>query len=217
MKTVGVSGFRIFVSIVVSMVATAVVVGLYLAGSPGEERERRFDEERVNGLQQIASAVDYYYQRNGKLPASLIELIRLSATGEYYLTSVNDPKSGEQYGYSPVSGTQYELCATFDRESQQDELQRYPKPIYAPEPYPVLGARSWVHGAGRHCFTITADIGRPKEACGLTNPCQAGQNCIVLPDNKGTACVPLGKECEAAGYPGSCALLESYPVQIRCE
>lgn len=215
----GVSGLRLFVGAVILMVTATVGVGLYLAGSPSKERGRRFDEQRVNELQQIATAVDSAYYRDGRLPTALEQL---SAAPEYgYVPSLVDPETGAPYEYRPTDGDTYELCATFETESQQTDQYGRPKPVptrpmmEAAMPYP--GYRDWTHGAGRHCFQLTVEPRMPNQVCSLTNPCEAGQTCATLPGTKGTVCVPTGKECLAAGCPdGQCTIAESYPVQVRC-
>lgn len=226
-----ISGLQAFVVGVVALVGAVVVVGLFVAGSPAKERSRQLDEQRVNELQQIANAVDTTYDRTLTLPASLDE-VKASAKDYYYVQSVVDPKTGAQYEYRVTGATTYELCATFDDVSQErDQYGRLtpaappsvetPSYAKAPEgesggkPYP--GYRDWTHGAGRHCFSVDVEDRLASQACGLRNPCQAGQTCAQLPDRKGTFCVPAGKECLAAGCAeNKCVLLESYPVQVRC-
>jgi hypothetical protein len=210
------SGMRVFVGAVIGLVAVVIVVGLYLAGSPGKERDRRFDEQRSNELQQIAYAVDSFYDRNGALPGTLAELQVGPGKQDYFVPSLNDPRSGEPYGYVPEPGTdRYQLCATFDLPSQDPSADpRVARPMM-PEPYPPL-FRSWEHPAGSHCFSLVVEPRQPVVACGLTMPCQAGQTCASLPGRSGTVCVPQGRECEAAGCPGQCTIAESYPVQVRC-
>lgn len=210
---------RAFLATAVVMVAAAVGVGLWLAGSPSGERQRRFDEQRVNELSQIASAVDNSYQRNGRLPGTLEALAELGAY-DFYVPSLADPEDGTPYEYRTTGTTTYELCATFAAESQAMDARGVPKPPVArPAMMEYPGYRSWDHPAGRHCFSLDAEavMAAPATLCSITNPCQAGQTCAQLPNRKGTYCVPQGKECLAAGCPDDrCMLLESYPVQVRC-
>lgn len=214
------SGLKLFTGIVVAMVAVVVVVGLFVAGSPSKERERRFDEQRVNELQQIAGAVDNAYYRDGHLPASLDEVAVNKQ--DYYVPSTVDPRTRAPYEYRTTGGDTYELCATFDDVTQQTDQYGRVTPVAPPKTAPVVGGaypgyRDWTHGAGRHCYQLIVESRMPTQACSLTSPCQAGQTCAQLPDRKGTYCVPAGKECLAAGCPeGACTLLESYPVQVRC-
>ncbi|HTK04975.1 MAG TPA: hypothetical protein VL500_05290 [Candidatus Eisenbacteria bacterium] len=209
-----------FTAAVVIMVAAVIAVGLYVAGSPSKERERRFDEQRVNELQQIANAVDSAYYRDNHLPASL-EMLAANKQ-EFYVPSLVDPKTGVPYEYQITGDITYDLCATFDDVTQQtDQYGRMqPAPMQPTKPLGIMpspGYRDWTHPEGHHCYHLTVENRLPNQACGLTNPCQAGQTCAQLPDNKGTYCVPAGKECLAAGCPeGRCVVMESYPAQVRC-
>lgn len=143
------SGLKIFVSIVVIAVVAVVAVGLYLAGSPARERDRRFDEQRLNALQQVSSAVQYYFDRQTSLPKTLDEL---KGKPDYYIPALLDPKTGTSYEYTILSATTYELCATFDLPSAQSDPHT-PKPAYG-----VYRGGSdadfWNHAEGRVCFSF---------------------------------------------------------------
>lgn len=216
------SGMKLFAGAVTLMVAAVVVTGLFVAGSPAKERNRQLDEQRVNELQQIANAIDTTYDRDARLPSSLDEL-KAGAKEFYYVSSIVDPKTGEHYEYIVTGDTTYDLCATFDDVTQQLDQFGRPTPAPAPVSKPMMageyypGYRDWTHGAGRHCYSIDVQDRPANQACGLRNPCQAGQTCAQLPDRKGTFCVPAGKECLAAGCAeDKCVIMESYPVQVRC-
>ncbi len=212
-------GLKLFAALVILLIAAAVIGGLYLSGSPSTERGRQFDNQRLNSLQQIANAVDNYYYDNNQLPADLGMLMAAKDQMVYLSGSLNDPQTKEPYEYSQLGGSRYELCAVFDLTSQTDS-QGGPgtEPVAMPAgPVAKLGTvRSWEHAAGRVCFQLNATDRGGFIRCNLTNPCQAGQSCIALSDNKGTVCVPQGKECLAAGCDGACTLSESYPAQVTC-
>ncbi len=215
------SGIRVFVGIVVLMVAAVIATGLYVAGSPERVRDIRLDETRSNDLQQIASAVDSAYDRDGALPPTL-DALKAACRQDCYVPSLVDPKTRAQYEYRATGATTYELCATFDDVTQKTDQYGNPRPAETvpamPYGKPYPGYRDWTHGAGRQCFPLDTQDRMAAAACGLRNPCQAGQTCAQLPDKKGTFCVPAGKECLAAGCPqDKCVVSESYPVQVRCE
>lgn len=212
---------RLFVGAVILMVVATVGTGLYLAGSPSKERGRRFDEQRVSNLQSIASAIDARYERIGALPTDLAELAVPGNPESYVIGSMNDPATMAQYEYLPSDALTYQLCATFDLATPESPTEPGMKrPIAAPyaETYPVgmMAPTDWSHPAGRHCYSMDVSLRTARVACGLTNPCAAGQTCAMLPGKKGTVCVPAGKECLAAGCEGACVIMESYPVQVRC-
>jgi hypothetical protein len=114
----------------VATVITAVVAGLFILGSPTEERARRIDDRRVADLRGIVAATDLYWTRHSRLPASLDVL-----TAEPGVRiSTGDPASLETYGYQPLDSARYEVCASFERES--GETSRDPErgsPVRLPE------------------------------------------------------------------------------------
>ncbi|MBI4458281.1 hypothetical protein HY633_04935 [Candidatus Uhrbacteria bacterium] len=214
---------RVFAGLASLAVVATVAVGLFLAGSPNKERMRQFDGQRLSHLQTISSAVDAFYDTSTRLPESLAEL---SLNGNYlgkpgyYTEQTVDPATKQPYEYRVVSDKVYELCAVFDLTFAEAQAQQpyMGYPVAEPmRPYPLgMGVQDWTHPAGRHCFTLNAEERTARVACGLTNPCAAGQTCATLPNRKGSTCVPAGKECLAAGCPDACTIAESYPVQVRC-
>ena len=120
-------------------VLVAVGAGIYVIGSPGEERAYRIDDRRVADLKTIAAATDLYWTRNTRLPVTLDEL---AAEPGVTFERV-DPVRGDPYGYTPADSVRYEVCATFDRASRE----------LAMEPREDL----WAHGSGRQCFDLEAE------------------------------------------------------------
>ena len=149
----------------VTTVIAAVVAGLFVLGSPTEERARRMDDRRVADLQAIVAATDLYWTRHSRLPATLDDL-----TAEPGVKiSTGDPVSSEIYGYQPVDSTRYEVCASFERESR--ETSRDPE------------SNLWAHGSGRQCFRLEAEeitrnvVGRdPAPGAGGDPPDQAARS-----------------------------------------
>jgi hypothetical protein len=126
------TGKQLLAIVVTVIVAAAVVTGIVIIGSPMEERTRRLDTRRVQDLQQISRAVQVYHGRHRRPPASLDELSK-----EPGLALVpRDPMTGQPYGYLAVDADSYELCGTFDRDSD------------------ARTAGFWSHGAGTQCFTL---------------------------------------------------------------
>ena len=129
----------VFIGAAGGAVIAAVTAGLFVIGSPMEERARRIDDRRVTDLQGIMAATDLYWTRYSRLPASLDDLtaepgVRINTT---------DPASSEIYGYQPLDSLDYEVCATFEQAS--GEITR--------EPTRDL----WAHGPGRQCFELEAE------------------------------------------------------------
>lgn len=114
------------------VVAVSVAAGLFLAGSPSEERERRLDERRVGDLAGIAEAADVFWTRHGRVPATLDELTREPGSS----VRGTDPETGAAYELLPGRGASFEVCARFARPSDAARA----------------GDGFWRHGAGRQCF-----------------------------------------------------------------
>jgi hypothetical protein len=130
---------KAFSWIVIGAVVIAVVYGITLAGSPGEQRLLQFDQRRVSDLQQISYAVERYWQLNEEFPASLEDL-----TGpQYGVFSLVDPKTQEPYMYVVIGEREYELCAVFETDTSLTTR--------APKLVSVYG-QSWDHGIGQTCF-----------------------------------------------------------------
>jgi hypothetical protein len=133
-----VTGKRTLAIVLVIVVGTAVTTGIVIIGSPSEERTRRLDTRRVEDLQRISAAVEVYYQRHQRVPATLEELAK-----EPGLSAIaRDPVTGLTYGYRTFNANSYELCGTFDRETAD-----------------MRAANFWSHGTGTQCFTL--DIKTP--------------------------------------------------------
>lgn len=119
-------------------VIAAVVAGLFVLGSPADERARRMDRRRVEDLQGVMAATDLYWTRHGSLPTSLDNLMAEPGVS----VSTRDPNNGEIYGFQPVDSIQYEVCASFETESEK----------ISGDPDRDL----WVHGSGPQCFQLEA-------------------------------------------------------------
>lgn len=129
--------------VAVAAVLAAIGLGLAVLGSPSDARARRADERRVEHLREWARAIDAYWTANNQLPVSLEEVRRQRAWEHLVL---NDPGTGEPYGYQARGAVAYELCATFERASpdtgrpDEDAL--------------------WGHASGPACFTLEARAAR---------------------------------------------------------
>ncbi len=165
-----------------AVVIAAVAAGLFVVGSPAEERARRFDERRVTDLHGIAAATDLFWRRYSRLPESLEALS--AESGVQIVTA--DPLGSKAYGYRPLDGSRYEVCADFERESAEFSGRSASSVVVAPifeqscqlchgplsisleepdeggEPIPAhLPVRDlWTHESGRQCFQLEAGGGR---------------------------------------------------------
>ncbi len=132
---------------VAAVVIAVVAGGLWLMGSPTEQRLLKLDERRVDDLQSIANRIDVYWNGHQALPESL-DVLEDQPGWE---SIPRDPARNERYSYRILEGRSYELCASFDRASR-----------YAP-------ASHWAHDAGPCCYRFEMD-----EARGSLPPVQGG-------------------------------------------
>lgn len=147
---------RLFVRVVVAAGAFFIVFGFFNAGSPFAQRMRRFDERRVQDLQTIQYEVINYWQAKERLPQT-IEQLRDDIRG---FSPPKDPETGGSYEYKTIGILRFDLCAVF-KTSNKEELSSRLKFAPASEgPYPVAIQESWLHDAGRTCFTRTIDPDR---------------------------------------------------------
>jgi hypothetical protein len=113
-------------------VGALIAVALVVVGTPGAERARRLDEQRIGNLQRISTLVDGFYAQKHVLPASMAQLTRESTEGPPPV----DPGSGRPYEYRPEGPLAYTLCATFETTMPEE-----------PRGF-------WWHPAGRQCFSL---------------------------------------------------------------
>ncbi|MGA8277030.1 MAG: hypothetical protein WB784_02375 [Rhodanobacteraceae bacterium] len=129
-------GRQAFITLVVATVAASVLGGLFLLGSPEKARERGLDARRIADIRAIANAVDLYWTRQGRLPASLADLSHEQGIRVNPL----DPETKRPYGYRVLGESRYELCAEFASKAAQEGY-------IAPSDF-------WAHGTGTQCFRL---------------------------------------------------------------
>jgi hypothetical protein len=135
---VSVSARTVLGAIGIVLVIAVIGGGLYLVGNPADERTRRIDERRVQDLTMLRDAVLRYAGLQKRLPASLQDVRDLPDAAR------NDPVTGRPYAYRVTGDATYELCADFERPSQ-DDMTRF-------------ADYTWKHGAGRVCFPQAAAV-----------------------------------------------------------
>jgi hypothetical protein len=146
--------FEVILGIVVTVVIAAVVWGLYVIGSPEKARMRRFDDLRLQHMQQLQSEILSYWQAKEKLPATLSEL-KDDLRG---VTVPADPETDAAYEYQKKGDEAFSLCADFALSSEERRLydKEMSYPMYGPYG-PYVREQNWEHGSGRHCFDRTID------------------------------------------------------------
>jgi len=139
-------------AIVVSFVVFAsIVAGFFIIGTPGQQRARRFDDQRVQQLQMVQSEVINYWLQKEKLPEQLSNLEN-SITG---FTVPTDPATQQPYEYKVLTDLSFELCSTFESVDEGDTGRNGALRMYS-SPYDSY-SQNWSHKAQRTCFTRTID------------------------------------------------------------
>lgn len=133
------------------IVIVTIVAGFFIAGSPAEQRKRRFDEQRVNDLSMIQSEVINFWQRKRELPQSL-EALQNDLTG---FRAPVDPETRIAYEYLVTEPLKFKLCAKFGTETtgqgSDAKTRALTHPIYGPYD------QNWNHDVGHVCFDRTID------------------------------------------------------------
>lgn len=135
----------------------SVAMGFFIIGSPTTQRNRRFDEQRVQNLQMIQEQVVNYWQRKNELPKQLTDL-QDSISG---FNIPKDPDQSVKYEYVITGPLAFDLCSTFKTVSQDISNQ-----AVSPMGYDVY-QQNWKHKAERTCFSRTIDPQLHKQ---VTNP-----------------------------------------------
>lgn len=144
---------RLFTWAAVAAISVAIIAGFFFIGSPFAERERQFDQQRVDTLSSIQIQIISYWQRKQQLPENLAAL-QNDISG--YIAPV-DPESGLEYEYRITGDRSFELCATFLTNSSEEVQLNKPIDVYEGS------GGTWPHSIGYTCFkrTIDADLYPP--------------------------------------------------------
>ena len=142
-------------------VLVSIIGGFFIMGSPFTLRMKKFDERRVNDLQNIQYQVVNFYQRKGSLPNNLDELKDPIAGFNIPL----DPDSAVSYGYEKVAdspigeaGLSFKLCADFSLGSDMQIDSKgatRPTPIFLGDNFSIN--ENWQHQKGAVCFDRKID------------------------------------------------------------
>jgi hypothetical protein len=131
--------------------ATVVILGVIIwgfsvIGSPRTQRLYKYDEQKVADLSSMTYNIENYYRTKSALPATLSDVAKQQ---QYPLP--RDEQFDKEYEYTKTGDKTYQLCADFNKASQ-DEAAYSRAPNYQ---------NPWLHPAGHHCFSQTVTIDTP--------------------------------------------------------
>ena len=121
------------------IVLGALLIGLYVLGSPMEERFRRLDEQRVADLLQLSRAINRNFRFSDRLPTNLTDIV----DGQLIRRLPIDLETEAMYQYEIIDIDSYRLCAEFSIASEEGNLDDF-----------------WSHSMGRECFDFKAQSDR---------------------------------------------------------
>lgn len=137
-------------SIVISILLLAsIFVGFGVLGSPKTQKLIRYDNQKIQDLQNIQWQVISYWQVNGFLPTSLSDI----NASQPYNKMPTDPQTKTTYGYQKTDTMSFELCAEFNKENSetQKNISDIGMPVISGKS-DYLQNNNWNHNAGRVCF-----------------------------------------------------------------
>lgn len=148
------------------VVLASIIVGFFIIGTPAEQRQRRFDEQRVMDLQVMQGQITNYWQQKDELPLSL-DLLEDDISG--FLIPV-DPELNLIYEYVIIDELSFELCATFKTSTEDFNSSSQNSKYFYPS---NMSQQRWEHEAERTCFTRTIDPDLYKNDESLKEPISA--------------------------------------------
>ncbi|NTW27439.1 MAG: hypothetical protein HGA36_03875 [Candidatus Moranbacteria bacterium] len=121
----------------VSVVAATFVAGFFIIDSPTVSKQKNVDQQMIDNLVTIDSAIQNYFSETEKLPQKLEDLQQTKFSfGTQNVKNII---------YKIKDANSYELCADFMRSSLDDQVSQN-------GPY----INDWKHVEGNHCFVRTA-------------------------------------------------------------
>jgi hypothetical protein len=136
------------------IILIAVVGAFFIVGSPITARLIQYDQQKISDLQNIQYQIVNYWQRKETLPNSLSDL-KDPISG--FVIPVDPQVKDKGYTYEYIINDSvnlsFELCATFNKDSTDQNNQTFPKSTYSPSGI----MENWQHATGRVCFERTID------------------------------------------------------------
>ncbi len=132
------------------VVLVSIIIGFFIVGTPMDQRNRKFDERRVENLQVIEDQIINYWIQKEVLPENLSKL-EDSISGFFV---PKDPESELIYEYNIIDSLSFELCAEFKTSSNDFGIaSERIKPVSVYDSF----QQNWTHEAERTCFERIID------------------------------------------------------------
>jgi hypothetical protein len=135
---------RAFFAASLALVVAGLAGGFSATGTPENQRQRAFDDRRVENLSAIAAIVRRNEGRDPAhpvLPADGTALRALAEKDGGTAEMLADPQTLRPYEYTRITPGRYRLCASFSADAFTDTT------------LPL----TWRHPAGQYCFEFNAE------------------------------------------------------------
>jgi len=129
------------------IILASIIWGFSVLGSPRTQQLIKYDEQRVNDLQNVQWQILNYYQRTGSVPQNLEQLA--DPLSGFMLPK--DRQTSENYEYKKTGNLDFELCANFNLSRTGGTMP------YEPLVSKVGADENWNHPGAHHCFKRTID------------------------------------------------------------
>jgi hypothetical protein len=147
---------RSWVVLSLLIILASIIWGFIVLGSPWTQQQIKYDQQKVSDLQNMNYLVQDFYQTQGSLPNSISDLGCVQSSNNP--GTCMDKQTNKPYEYVLIgqSAKAYQLCATFNKDSQTTGVGMNPNYYYGP-----INA-SWDHPAGHYCFSETIPVSQYK-------------------------------------------------------
>ncbi len=136
---------KVWTGVATLLVIGSILFGFMVIGSPRTQRLQRYDNQKVSDIQLIQNRISDHWSEKRVLPATLADL-----SNTYSYASVpRDSQTNTDYVYTIKSGTTYELCAVFNRDSDPNSNTNR---------YSYDNLNLWTYKKGNYCFEKTIDV-----------------------------------------------------------
>ena len=98
--------------------SVSLVLALWIAGNPLDQRLVRLDKQRVSDLRSLQGAISRFHKKEKRLPKSLSEL---KSSPDSYIERTTDAITKTPYIYKQIDKTSYRLGAVFDLPTPGDD------------------------------------------------------------------------------------------------
>lgn len=131
---------RIWMVVSLVIILVSIILGFSILGFPHTQKLIRYDEQKINDLQNINSQIQSYFSNKKVLPKNISEITN---SNYGYSSVVLDKQTNKSYEYIKTNDVEYQLCAEFNKASDDKNVEYSYLPNY--------GSIS-SHSAGRYCF-----------------------------------------------------------------